>query len=366
MWMLYITLISSVFLVVYYLMIFGRLLFYKASPHSTNSDFPVSIIICARNEEANLRTNLVKIIKQDYHGKFEVLVIDDHSSDHSLSWLKQLSTEYDKLRVIPFRDKKKFKGKKEALAFGISQAKYDYILLTDADCQPASPHWLQLMSGSLTEKELVLGFGAYKPQAGLTNKLLRWETLQTAMQYMSLALAGSPYMGVGRNLAYKRQLFTSTNGFQDHQHIASGDDDLFISNVSNADNTGIMAAADSFTWSEGPGDLVSWWRQKRRHLSTGPFYKKQTKLILGLYSFMSLLFYMVLLSGIFLGTESTLFWLTIISKFIIQSFVFIPLAIRFRCKEILWLFPVWELLVTFFLVLIHLQNQWIGNPKTWK
>ncbi|MGB0177415.1 MAG: glycosyltransferase, partial [Owenweeksia sp.] len=194
-WVIYIGIFSSVFLVIYYLVVFGRLLLYRVPRGLTSFDKPVTILVCAHNEAENLRKNLPYLLTQYYENDFEVLVINDHSTDGTAEVLNELCLPYKKLRSIDFTEEKKFKGKKEALSFGLSHARYGHILLTDADCQPASKDWLNLMSGSFDTREVVLGYGGYLRESGFTNKLVRWETLQTAIQYMSLALIGRPYMG---------------------------------------------------------------------------------------------------------------------------------------------------------------------------
>ena len=204
---------------------------------------PISLIICAFNEEANLTKNLPRWLNQDYHrnGKpcFEVLVINDNSEDDTFYLLNRLCEEHPHLRVVHLtQEAKHIPGKKFPLSIGIKSAYYEHCLLTDADCTPDSNQWLARMAAGFSEKkQIVLGYSPYKRHKGWLNKRIRFETIHTAMQYLSYAMAGLPYMGVGRNLAYTRTLFFNNKGFSSHNHIASGDDDLFINQVANAHNT---------------------------------------------------------------------------------------------------------------------------------
>ena len=160
------------------------------------------------------------------------------------------------------------------------------LLLTDADCVPATEHWLYKMQDAFSNGvEVVLGYGAYKKTKGFLNKVIRFETFHTALQYFGYALAGKPYMGVGRNLAYRRDVFLRNKGFSSINHIPSGDDDLFINQVANKKNTTVVLDPDAFTLSLPKETWKEWMQQKRRHYSTGKFYKASHKFLLGLYTF---------------------------------------------------------------------------------
>ena len=108
-------------------------------------------------------------------------------------------------------------GKKFALTLGIKAAKHEYLLLTDADCKPTSKNWLSKMAANFSDvKQIVLGYGAYKKEKELLNTMIRFDAFHIAFQYFSFALAGETYMGVGRNLAYKKSVFFNNKGFASH------------------------------------------------------------------------------------------------------------------------------------------------------
>ncbi|MGH2642379.1 MAG: glycosyltransferase, partial [Chitinophagaceae bacterium] len=200
----------------YYLYFFSRLAGYKTKegelPEKDN--LPLSVIICAKNEERNLQRNLPEILQQHYTNsqhdpQFEVVVVDDNSDDDTSSVLRYLSPGYPHFHFVELHQSAKgIPGKKYPLTIGIKKSANDILVLTDADCKPAGTHWLELIAGKFNNgTEVVLGYGAYKTRPGLLNKVIRFETFFSAMQYLSFALAGIPYMGVGRNLAYKKELF---------------------------------------------------------------------------------------------------------------------------------------------------------------
>lgn len=322
-----------------------RLAFYKAVPKASSQTHPVSVIICTRDEAANLAKNLPGALIQQYRTTHEVIVVDDNSYDDSKYLLEAFQKEYKQLHVVLLTQEAKFiPGKKFPLSVGIKTAKYETLLLTDADCVPASELWMDKMQQVYDDNtEIVLGYGAYHKKSGLLNKIIRWETFHTALQYFSYALAGKPYMGVGRNLSYKKELFFRHKGFTAHNHIASGDDDLFIKTAATKTNTKISVDPDTFTLSQPAKTWGQWRKQKSRHYTTAKFYKPIHKFLLGLYSLTQFLFYPLLaVSIIFYNWQLPLIVFGI--RFIMQAVVYYFGMKKLHEKD-LWpfflLFDVW-------------------------
>lgn len=275
----------------YYLYFFIRFPLYKVEQEGSDTA-PVSVIICAWNEEDNLRANLESVLNQD-HPQFEVIVVNDHSTDETDILLHEWKKAFPHLHSIDLnRENANMRGKKFAVSMGIKGAKYDRLVFTDADCRPRSDQWLRRMSAAMTaDKEVALGYGGFEKRPGLLNMFYRYEAVHIALQYMSYALAGRPYMGVGRNLAYRKELFYRTKGFIKHRHIASGDDDLLVNEVSTGANTTIVAHSESHTLSAPKETWSEWWHQKRRHLTTPGLYRWESKIFLAIYHISALSFY---------------------------------------------------------------------------
>lgn len=280
--------------VFYYLFFFSRFARYKTGTEPLGTE-PVSVIICAWNEEDNLRAYLESVLNQD-HPQFEVIVVNDHSTDETDILLQEWQKAFPHLHAINLnRENANMRGKKFAVSMGIKGAKYDRLVFTDADCRPTSTQWLKRMGGAMAEsKEVILGYGGFEKQPGLLNVLFRYEAIHIAMQYMSYAMAASPYMGVGRNLAYRKELFYKTKGFIRHRHIKSGDDDLMVNEVATAQNTAIVAHPQAHTVSLAKTTWSEWWHQKRRHMTTPGLYRWDSKLLLGLYSLSAIGFWVSL------------------------------------------------------------------------
>lgn len=244
---------------------------------------PVSVIICAKNESENLRQFLPLILEQDYPC-FEVIVINDGSTDETSDLLQDLSLTYPNLYRTFVPEHANIRStKKLGLTIGIKAAKFDVLLFTDADCKPAGARWIADMARNFTPNtEFVLGYGAYMHEKGFMSRMISYDTLFIGMQSLGYALTGHPYMGVGRNMAYRKETFVRMKGFHKSLALQSGDDDLFVNNGANEYNTRVEISSGSVTWSVPKSTFNTWFRQKERHLSTSDFYKPGSLFRIGL------------------------------------------------------------------------------------
>ena len=189
--------------------------------------------------------------------------------------------------------------KKLAITLAAKAAQYEYLLLTDADCVPESSSWIREMMKGFGDgqgaKDIVLGFSPYFEDRGHINRLVRFDTLFNGLHYLGAALCGHPYMGVGRNLAYRKRLFFESGGFSHLMTNKAGDDDLFVNHVATRSNTAVVLSRESYTWSTAKQTMKEWWQQKRRHLSVSPAYKTSTKWRLGVEPMTRGLFYAAVL-----------------------------------------------------------------------
>jgi glycosyltransferase involved in cell wall biosynthesis len=350
----------------YYLLFFRKLAFYKAPEKDITRDNAVSIIVCARDEAENLTNNLPGVLVQTYKSTHEVVVVNDNSQDETRYLLEGLHKQFRQLHIVELKQEAKLiPGKKFPLSVGIKSAKYEILLLTDADCVPASEFWLQKMQDAYTDDtEIVLGYGAYKKEKGMLNAVIRFDTFHAALQYFSYALSGIPYMGVGRNLSYKKQVFFRHKGFASHNHVPGGDDDLFVNMAATAINTAIVVDKEAFTISRPPRTFGNWISQKYRHLTTGKYYKPKHRSLLGLYAFSHFLFYPLFIVSLLFAD-----WRIALSIFslrlIIQGFIFHKTMDKLDEKNLwpwYWLLDMWM----FFYYLIFIPSIWKKPKPNWK
>ncbi|WP_299113221.1 glycosyltransferase [uncultured Winogradskyella sp.] len=337
------------------------------STKGKQKNIPVSIIVCAKNEAENLRQNLSKIINQNYDN-FEIVLINDNSWDETLDVIEEYASKHHNITVVDVKPIEQFWGnKKYALTLGIKASKYEFLLFTDADCAPASDQWLKEMSSHFSNKKsIILGYGAYaKIKHSLLNVLIRFETVMTATQYFSYARMGSPYMGVGRNLAYRKELFFNNSGFMKHMEVKSGDDDLFVNAIANNSNTAICISEESFTISEPKKTFKDWVIQKRRHISTAKHYKPLHKFLLGLYFFSQFTFW-TLTTILLLFLHQWEIVLAVLGFRIIIQYISVGLAAKkLKSSDLIIFIPLLEIFLIIFQLAIFSANL-ISKPKHWK
>jgi glycosyltransferase involved in cell wall biosynthesis len=339
----------------------------KRAETRLKKQIPLSVIICAKNEAKNLAKNLPSILNQDY-SNFEIVLVNDSSSDESLEVMKTFASENKNIKLVDVKSNEAFWGnKKYALALGIKASSNDFLVFTDADCIPASKQWLVQMSAQFSNKEsIVLGYGAYaKKKYSFLNKLIRFETVMTALQYFSYAKLGIPYMGVGRNMAYRKELFFNNRGFNNHMNIKSGDDDLFINEVANSSNTALCFSKESFTISEAKTSFRAWILQKRRHISTAKLYKVKHQFLLGLFYISQLLFWTISILLLSLGFSWQWMVGLIGLRFVIQWLCIGFTAKKFEETDLVFLAPILELFLITTQLSIFIANK-ISKPKHWK
>ncbi|HEU4860721.1 MAG TPA: glycosyltransferase [Chitinophagaceae bacterium] len=350
----------------YYLWFFSRVAFYKLKKRTRSQQHPVSVIVCARDEDENLARHLPGLLVQEYGSTYEVIAVNDNSVDDTKYILQELKKTFkDRLHVVELtHEAKLISGKKYPLSIGIKEANHEVMLLTDADCVPASEHWIQKMQAAYNDGiEIVLGYGGYHKRPGLLNKMIRFETFHSALQYLSFALAGIPYMGVGRNLSYKKSLFFKQKGFSSINHIPGGDDDLFVNKSAKRKNVAVVIDKDAATLSIPRKTWRSWVKQKYRHYTTAKYYKPVHKFLLGLYTFSQFFFYPIfIISILFYDWKLTL--IVFGARFIVQALIYFFAMKKLNEKD-LWPIFLFLDIWMFFYYIIFARSLWQKPQRSW-
>lgn len=362
----------------YFWGLFSRLAFFNKKKYDNDKPKyePVSVIVCAKDAYEYLIELVPRILSQDYP-EFELVIVNDCSTDETTDYLKALVDQRPDINVVSLTQSLNFfHGKKFPLSMGIKSAKHDLLLLTDADCLPENDQWIKSMVGAYKNgTEVVLGYSPYFTRKGLLNKLIRFDTLYTAIQYLSMALANMPYMGVGRNLSYRRELFYKNKGFTSHYTIPSGDDDIFVSQVANKHNTRIFIDPECHVESEPKHTFSSWIRQKRRHYSTANMYKRSTNIILGMLLSSRLFYYasavtlFCLPEAFVCNTGCPLYYVAIggfmLLHGISMDWIYIKSAKQLGEKNLgLFFTPVYDVFFTLFTTILGIRNTFF-KPKGW-
>ncbi len=251
---------------------------------ASQASVPVSVVVCAHDEELNLKELVPQLLEQDY-SSFEVIIVNDRSNDGTYDFLLEETKKHARLRMVHVdRLPNHVNAKKYALTLGIKAAANEWILLTDADCRPSGRNWITSMSSQFDDdKQIVLGISPYQKSPGWLNLFIRFESLFTILQYIGFSFLNKPYMGVGRNLAYRKSLFLEKKGFNQFSAVVGGDDDLFVNQHAQSQSTAVQLSVDSHMISIPKTTLKSFFHQKVRHLSVGKHYRFSDRFVLGLF-----------------------------------------------------------------------------------
>ncbi len=359
--------IFVVFIQMFYYMGVFRLFSFDKPKKKSNKQIPVSVIVCAKNEQENVLKFIPLLAEQNY-SDFEIILIDDASSDETLDIFEAFEKQYTNIRIVKVQNNEAFWGnKKFALTLGIKASSKENLLFIDADCYPTSKNWITEMSSHFSpEKTIVLGYGAYeKIPSSFLNKIIRYETLLTAVQYFSWSKIGKPYMGVGRNLAYHKNEFFKVDGFKNHLKVRSGDDDLFINEVANSLNTTICYSKNSFTYSAPKTSFQDWINQKRRHISTAIYYKFFDRAQLSLFFTSQILFILLPIALLMFQFQ----WIIVICligfRYICNWIIIGYAAKKLNEKDVILWYPIIEIILIFTQISIFIKNSY-SKPAHWK
>lgn len=353
---------------IYYVGIYGKVGRYKqVKIDEARTSWPaVSVVICAKNEYDNLEKNIPLIAEQDYPN-YEVIIVDDCSEDNTPILIKNFRAKFSHVRSTFIKKDDKFShGKKLALTVGIKSASHEILILTDADCTPKTNQWLRLMVCGYGEgKDVVLGYCGFEKRKGFLNRIIRCEALFVGMNYLGLALSGAPYMGVGRNLSYKKSLFLKNRGFASHHALLSGDDDLFVNEVSTKRNTGVAISKKALLVTDPKQTWGAWIQQKVRHGSTYKHYKLGSKFNLSMEMVSRLVFWASSIASIFLLPIFYIGISAILLRFIVIAICY-KVAINKLQERGLWIpSMLFDIISPVLYLAIYLKRKFTPKRQQW-
>ncbi len=330
----------------------------QKNPPKSNLNF--SIIIAAKNEEENLPALINSLNGLNYpKEKFEIVMVDDNSSDNTFNTAKKLTINFENFTVYKVKEKKLL-GKKGALTFGISKAKNPYIMITDADCLP-NPDWLNIYSGAFSKGyDFIFGISPFKQNNFLVNKISCFENLRNSILTFAASKLGIPYSASARNFGFRKSAFQKIDGYKNTVETLSGDDDLLLREaVKNGFKIGAIISKDALVISSAKNAFKEYFIQKSRHTKTSLHYLLRHKIFLGVWHIINIFF----LVSIFLSFINSVFIWLFILKILIDTTVILMVQKKFNYKfkffEIVYLQIFYELfLIVNFLGAIFRKEQW--------
>ncbi len=346
-----ITLLLIVIQFLYWLILSLKVAFHQ---RETPLPKPTSVVICAKNEAENLK-ELIPKLKLQTHPTFNITVGDDFSEDNT----KHVLAEHQINRVVA---SKNIRGKKQILEDTVLAVKHPFILVTDADCRPSSSEWIKEMSPSF-DNSIVLSYAPLFKSPKILNRFARFETLLSAIQYISFALFNRPYMGVGRNLLFPKALFEKIGGLQSHKNIVSGDDDLFIQEIANHARFEVSINPKAFMYSKAKKSVKEFIAQKKRHISTSKHYRLVDQVLLSLNPTLQIfiygLFFVLIIKGFF-----SIFGIFLITKWLLLVLALCPASIKLKEQDLLFFIPLLDVLFLFYLI-YFIPSAFFKDEKNW-
>nr|WP_297161330.1 glycosyltransferase [uncultured Dysgonomonas sp.] len=306
----------STLLIMLFIQIYFYLAYYKkplsylkqiADTHEEITPLPsVSVIIVAKDESENLAKCLPSILNQDYPD-YEVIVVNDGSTDESEFLLKNLKREYPFLysTFSPYSDvNETIQNKVLPLTIGIKAARKDILLFTEADSLPMTNQWIKSMVHSLADKDIVVGYSRFTEGEDFSNKTALFDNLIFTLQYMSMAIKDKPFAGLYKNLAYRKHLFFDNKGFSATLNYDNAEE-VFVNYIMTDNNTAIALSQDSYVSTEL--DNFSHWRKIKTAYSRAKFnFKGFTGGIFSLETLSRYLFYILTIASIVYSIVSQL------------------------------------------------------------
>ena len=355
---------------VYHWGLFSKVAFFKKEgrPKLDEELEPVSIVLCARNAYEFLTELIPALLNQDYPD-FEIVVVNDCSDDETEGYLKDLGCKEPRVKPVQLKQHLNFfNGKKFPLSMGIKSAKNDLIVFTECNCMPANDQWLRSVVNRYNHRtEIVIGYCPYVQKKGFLNHIIRFDALQNGLLYLSSALNRHPYMGVGKNLSYRKELFYKNKGFISHYTTSVGDDDLFINQAANKKNTEVLIDAENTITTTPPSSFRLWARQKSSRYSTLPKYSKRARFYLSLFYTSQFLFYasfiaLMCLRPAFTIADSAMFYIPILTfcfllRFGSQLIIYQKASKQLGEKGLLPGLIVYDLLFAFLSPLLRLMGR---------
>ncbi len=297
---------------------------------------PVSVIVYSHNDSDNLAHMLIDVLSQSYPSPFEVIVVNDGSSETTKDIVTELSQTHKNLYITYTPDEARYLSRKKlSLTIGIKAAKHEYVVITKSSCRIASNKWLSSIAQHFTaDKQIVIGYASHSISADKKYgaRTRAFNTVIDATKYLSSAIRQKPYRGIDANIAYSRELFFSNKGFSRSLNLHHGDDDIFISEIATSDNTAVELSPESYVeciYRREP--KVVYREQKSIRKFNTKYIKHTADAFFCISSAMIWLWLILSISAILTSLPNLLITITIL---LLSLILWIPLIISWRSTSI--------------------------------
>lgn len=350
--------------IIYYLT-FSSLFFKSKKTNKINTKPPISLLIFVKNSAAYLEKNLTYFLNQDYP-EFEILLIDNCSSDDTDEVLEKIKTKHKKVRIINVENNESFwANKKYTYTLAIKAAKYNHLLFSEIIAKPISKNWILEMSNQISDKKsLVLGYTKHNTSKGFMNLLIRFNDVLDALKAFTFTKFNTPFRASAYNFSFTKDNFFRVNGFIKHIKINYGKDDLFLRDAYFKKNTSFSIDEDSFVEITKEKTFKDWFSAQKRNSFLQNHYKLNHQILLFLYTITKL-------GSLTLGITLLFFYpykiiLCIIGFYFLVKTIVLALATKkFKEPKIIFLFPFLEIILILLQISIFINNLML-KPNHWK
>ncbi|MDP7243780.1 MAG: glycosyltransferase [Flavobacteriales bacterium] len=357
-------------LALWYLVVFlSYRLSWNKIPNAKNKndkDF-VSVIVACRNEEGHIANLIQQIRTQNFDkNRFELIVVNDHSTDDTLSILEKKAAIWNKLKIVCLGEGEE--GKKTAIEKGISFAKGDIILCTDADCS-VEKNWIATIIHYFTDEKIKM----VSAPVLFENKKGIFCELQS-LEFLSLIGSGAAAIGRGKsifcngaNFAYRRSVFLEVDSFDNN--IASGDDVFLMHKVKQKYANGIAFAKqkEAIVKTSSQPNISAFINQRKRWASKSSSYKDFDTIAISVLVFlMNVSIVTLLVMAFFYSQMIALFAALFLVKYIADYLFLLPVLKFFKKRNLaFWILP-FEIFYCFYIILIVILSftssfEWKGR-----
>lgn len=231
----------------------------------------LSVVITVHDNAREIERHLPSMLQQQYDGKWEVIIVDESSTDDTQDVLIRMKATYPQLYTTFIPESSHYVSRKKlALTVGIKASHNDWIVMTEIDCRAQNSRWLQTLAAYADNKrDLIMGYTAYDDE---TPAYWHYDRLQTLCYQMRRMKNGIAYRNVGANLMFRKSAFLRQNGFLQNLTYLRGEYDFIVNEMARHDNMVFVANEEAHLLQECPTHKAwtfahLYYLESRRHMA---------------------------------------------------------------------------------------------------
>lgn len=338
--------ISIITVILFYIILINAFLKKNHTTKNTSKFNTFSVIIAAKNEEKKLPRLLESLKNLEYPSdKYEIIFVDDNSNDKTYEIIEEFKNNFQNVSLIKSGNKE-IPGKKGALQVAVRQAKFDFIVTTDADSR-VPKYWLQKINENIhSPNTIIVGNVLFTSANSFIGRFATYELLRNNFLTVALTKLNMPYTAIGANFCYPKDLLKKIGGFAAISQVLSGDDDLLLQKgLKLGYNIDFLEDEDGTVFVIPPANFKEHFRRKVRHVSTSNYYSFEIKVILALWHILNLAAFFSVILIPFVSSAIYFFVAKIILDYISIHYLLKRYGIFLPYMEILIHLTIYEIMI---------------------